>query len=911
MSLSGSESPWIILGAGRGGLTVIARDDRGRRVAGMLSDDRVHEFIERASSPLEPGASLPIFTSLPDRTALGEFVAQIDVSTPIQSVRLGRTQWRRRALPVLPIDIVGVGPDPEPAVELIARSDWLQEATPAAAVEPEIVDPAGFADALRAHPRHAVLTGPAQARQAIAEAARMPIALRPRLFLVVGAAADPPPRWLNQMVPPHGVAVVYADATSTEAAAGFSAGVLERIAEDLPLHDAVRLAAQDAGDALSEPPLLIADPGTNEALSLRGAGQQLAERADNVRARLADAGIESLLGKATERRPGRLRLFDYFPISGARYLPDLGEPAEVVEELEEAGAGVSAVAQEADPGDTESPEDRRVDLTVRAHGLAIVEALAPKQRFQVLLRIGRPFPDSRLPEKAPPVAPSLPAADDAGGHDLEIVVYGLDFGVPGRASRPLRLPRSGHTKVVSVPVVAPAQPQKGARLRVAVYCHSYLVQSFLMTADVREDRKGEAPVFTLEFAQSVQFANLDHLPPRVASIAVNADSADSHTVMVKGRGEPKAVGLNADFIEKSVVNFRKQLGKVSKAVTAGRVPPSADPAKREQFAQQWRDLAEFGNGMYDEFWKRFEEGELDLLDEIKHATGDEVVQIVRLDPSFAFPWTLFYDWPLPSWNEGDPPPAFCFGGKEPVADGQSLPARACNHGPDDEVFCVYGFWAVRLRLEQLVENTGAGADAPQTLQGACPVRLGLGVNDAGTKGLDKRLAALTTVRRMSGTTKFLDDLWSPSWRPAEIVAIGHHAELAVTGQPRGSRIQVDGRWLVLGELGKRLMRRVFWETPNSVVLLLACDTSTTSPVKLNDFAFSFLKARAGGVLATELVIRSDLAARCAELVTRSLFVELQSFSTAVRDLHRRFAHNGNPLAFSFVNLGHAELHIAS
>jgi hypothetical protein len=69
-------------------------------------------------------------------------------------------------------------------------------------------------------------------------------------------------------------------------------------------------------------------------------------------------------------------------------------------------------------------------------------------------------------------------------------------------------------------------------------------------------------------------------------------------------------------------------------------------------------------------------------------------------------------------------------------------------------------------------------------------------------------------------------------------------------------------------------------------------------------------AGAGGVVATERPIFSDLAARCAVLMTRELFARRESFAAAMQTLYRRLAHAGNPLAFLFVHLGHAELSVA-
>ncbi|MGI8803146.1 MAG: hypothetical protein ACR2KV_13410 [Solirubrobacteraceae bacterium] len=888
-------------------------------MAGHPSEERVRAFVARAAAPLTGDASLPIFSAVPDRGALRKFVAELAGDVPAQAIYLGRERWRRRAPLELPIDIVGVGPGPGASLERIAESDWLRLATPTAAAEPELLKPGALRTGLRARPRDVVIAGTGDAVGVLAAVGTLPSEFRPRLILVLGLPGEERPKWLDELVPAHGVAVAYVAAQSGEEGVSFAAGVLKRIAGDLPLHDAVRLAARASGPDVPLTPDLVADPGTNESLSLQAKAHQMLDLANEASEGLATSPrpvfMNVSVGRLRERFGGLRRPFlRFFVEPEAEYeygygLPDLADAAEVVEEAERVGEEVRAAALVADPVEWETAQVRRVDLAVRANRSSITEALAPSLRFRVLLRIGRPFHDSRLQGDAPPVAAALPDPEAGGGHDLDVVVYGLDFRVQGKIAHAIHLPRVGPSRLLSVPVLAPAKECEQARMRLAIYWGSHLVQSFLMVAAVREDRRGEPPVFRLEFAQTERFANLDDLQPRLVSIAANADPGGSHTLMVKGKGEATGVELNAAFITTTLEKFRTTLTATSRSITTGRAPPSADPDPSTEFVEQWWDLAWLGSKIYQEFWSRFDEAKLDLLDKVRAAADDEVIQVIRLDPSFAFPWPLLYDWDLPDRNEGDPPPPLCLGGPPAADDDAAVPPRTCGHGPGSEAFCVYGFWGVRLRLEQLVENAG-GADAPIRIAGTCPLRLGLGVLDPGTTGLDLRLAAITTVSRVKGTTSLIDDLWEPHWRPAELIAIGHHAEVSRRAEPLGSRIQLDGRWLVMTELAKRL-RRSFWETPNSIVLLLGCDTGTAAPIKLDDFAWHFLKARAGGVLATEVAIRTDLAARCAYVVTRALFTERQTFSVAVRDLHRRLAQAGNPLGFAFVNLGHAELHVAS
>lgn len=909
------EGPWIVLGRSA------ARDDRGRQVHARPGDERLTEFIARAAAPLAPGESLPVFAAWTPTTsaAVRAAVAQASGSVPAEAVRLANTRWRRRAPLDLPLNIVGVGVRNEDAIERIADSDWFRRLASSESHNPELANRTRLTQLLRERPQEIVIVGPEEAPGVLREAERLPVGLRPRLVLVVGVVGERRPGWVDSLHPPHGVAVAWASASPTAAHGEYAAAVLERIAADLPLHEALRGAAERTG-GLEDDPMLIADPGTNEALSFSAAAEHAIGRADAASEGIAIASLEvPLLGPVAQfeeagLRSVRTRLLRYIvqpeePTSGYS-LHDLAAAPELLEQAREIGEQARSGAKEAGPEQLETEQVRRVDLTVRVKGRRVPGGLPAGARVRVLVRIGRPFPDSRIAGTPPP--PTLPAPDAEGGHDLDVVVYGLDFRVEGKISRRLRLPRVGPSKLLSIPVLTPSLELEQAHLRVAIYCRAHLVQSFLLTATVSEDRRGEAPKFELEFGQTERFGNLDVLRQRLASLAVNDGPGASHTLMVKGAGQAGDVELNSSLLMEFVNSFRTELGRITDAITEPRVAqdlfPSADPDEQSQFADQWRDLAELGARLYREMIDRLPPETSPIKEQIRQAHGDEIIQVVRLDPSFAYPWTLLYDWDSP-YEVGGKKQPFCFGNAPATTDDEPVTARRCEHGPDSREYCIYGFWGVRLRLEQLVKHVLA-ADPPDRVSTGCPLRLGLGDQHAGTDGLPERLKTLTTVNRMDGADIDLaDDLWRDDWRPAEIVAIGHRAEAEVPDEPTGSRIKLDGRWLTMQELNVRVRKQ--WQAPNSIVLLLACNTTTTDPARLDDFAWRFLQARAGAVVATEIPIYGDFAARCAYLITRSLFTDRDPFATAIRDLHRRFAHAGNPLAFSLLNLGHAELTIAN
>ena len=100
-----------------------------------------------------------------------------------------------------------------------------------------------------------------------------------------------------------------------------------------------------------------------------------------------------------------------------------------------------------------------------------------------------------------------------------------------------------------------------------------------------------------------------------------------------------------------------------------------------------------------------------------------------------------------------------------------------------------------------------------------------------------------------------------------------------------------------------------WEQPNTVILLLACGSSTTDVTTLNDIVTSLASAGAGAVIGTESPVFPRLVCRFGREVTQDLFAG-RNLGVAVTDFHRRLLRSGNPLAFAFTCIGSLELELA-
>ncbi|HMJ32572.1 MAG TPA: CHAT domain-containing protein [Baekduia sp.] len=443
----------------------------------------------------------------------------------------------------------------------------------------------------------------------------------------------------------------------------------------------------------------------------------------------------------------------------------------------------------------------------------------------------------------------------------------------------------------------------------ALYHRGHLLQSFLMTADVGIE--GSAPTFVLEFSRSQRLTNLDDLGPRALSIAVNESPRAGHNLMIKTAGGALEVPFNANMVDKTVAATRtllKDMKNVLPGPSKQTVPDPPRPTTDKALLDWWRKLAAHGQTAYRDLMAITGRSQEGLLDAITRS-DDQVVQIARLDPGFVYPWPLLYDWVVPARDVGQLPPDVCFG--DPDADGR----RRCTHGKGADVICVYGFWAIRHQLDQVL-TLGAARDPVRPVPqepGAPQVRLAVGVSDKWTTELQTALAGVGNVGDLdvTDTATLIEALWRPEWRAPTIAVVAHHVDRDLAGEPPGSRLKLGNGSVFLSweRIADALQLKLSWTAPNSVVLLMACESGQATTARLDDFATLLTRAGAGAVVATELDIGTDLAARCARDVTTDL-LDGATFGAALLRFHRRLAHVGNPFGFSFCWIGDAGLEVA-
>lgn len=943
------------------GVRVDARDETGRRMGGeevswplplTVEGGSIHVPVTlldrlRESHEFGFGQTPPLFVRPPDglralpwidtfRSLLREW--QLDRFEP---VRLARASWKASDALRLPLKVLAVGPEGRAAAEALEGSqDGLLV---------RFADEPGFASALVGYePDLVLVSSPALAQVR----GRVP---RPR-YTVVLDHEESDPVWRRAQRAPPGGAMVWTPLAGRASGASFVQSLVQGLALDQPLHLAHRDAALAAGE-LMESSTVIADPETNRGLRLYETVQRLTDRAVELgsgagepegragAARGADPeGVASdALRSLSFVRPSGLVV----PDSAVRNLTDILHGERLMARAERLHEEARAERSELPLGeiaDRESSQQRVVDVTMqRRHSeLADPDALWVDGRsglqrgagYRLLVRIGQRSGQSLVRGAPEPLDPLLPATGDEG-HELDVVVFGQDFVVLGAARRLLVLPRLGPSSVLVFDVKAPPDSEVDrGRLRIGIFYRNYLVQSLLLTAAVGSDEEpaeGEEPALSVEveLSQAGRFEDVGALPERLLSLGVNA-SDGTHTVWLTSEDVHGDVTLPELALDSKIAWFRGVLAEATGDGNSPRFPSWSSPGRTPtpEFHATLLELAYGGGEAYNALFVKIRpstsDPEVSDSGALKRAlrrvaeASDDVIQIAWHDQNYAFPWSVLYDYKLPL--SLDPDAEFCLGyapGDPPVAG--EPPRKTCAHGPDDMQLCVYGFWGVRHRLENLRPN-GDDSRAPID-EIKCPprkaVHVATGLPPENTRDIAGRLRDKLTdavVGELGSEEDLVDVLFAtdaPQSRPGMVVVVGH----LLTDAPLGSRIDLGGDRLLNG-LG--ITQRQYdvidaWQQPNPLVLLLACESAKIELRTLGSMVDALASAGAAGIVGTEYDVFSGLSSRFAFEVTVAMWGDddtpAMSLGTAITAFRRRLLLEGNPLGFVFTPFGRSELHL--
>jgi hypothetical protein len=488
---------------------------------------------------------------------------------------------------------------------------------------------------------------------------------------------------------------------------------------------------------------------------------------------------------------------------------------------------------------------RRGDMVAAAGAVSsfvdVQRSVVANGRYELDVQIGAAWPGNLVIGEQPAVDLLLP--DDRRGHDLEVSVFSEAVRILDGAIRTLQLPPEGPSGVVTFALVMPTV-EGASWLRVSIYHRNNLLETFLLELLVEAaERIHPRTVLSahLQHSATRDWGNLDALGGRALSLTLNADPAGGHRLFLKGHDAAATLPVDEKREEALTADVRQTL-----TMLVDRKLGSA--------AAVWK-LASKGGELVRRLFEQADDSAKAALGLVAQS-ADQTVQVVRANLDRAVPWSLVYDWPLPRVLYGAPDPPVCFGRTES--------GDRCTHGFDDKKVCVYGFWGIRHRLEELLADPSK-TDLPDMVAVADPsILVALGIPDNQTAELVPRLSSVVApgnVRTLGEQDLLLDWLFRLD-RPAVVVILGHHETRNLIGEPPGSRITLltgDG-WLLDKEITERRIKNPQQPLPHSLVLLLSCGSAVIAPTQLTSFLSALTGVRASAIVGTACDVYSDLAA---------------------------------------------------
>jgi hypothetical protein len=876
----------------------------------------------------------------------------------LQFVQLAPSRRSRRTPFRLPLNIFAVGTEGPRALTRLEQSSWYfgSEVVREFGIRIETA-PKPSASVLKKAQSDIVL---ASARSSVfRDLQRVPVVYRPRLVVALDRDFKAP---FNVNIP-AGVAVLRVpDLSSSSNVEQYLREFTYGILHDSPLHEAVKVASLRVKPEFE--PLLIADLSSNQSLRFADALTGLKRQTEKLEATLPELDFASLLKRvdlaSDPEFKGRLpelrkRVFDlsegnwknqisairsqvanakslpaYFAHESDSVVPMAGASADLARAAKEEPSLQAAVDKLV--GDSEvarllkTHQQRFLDIALMRQeteplfeALKTSDTLEVSKTYHLRVHVGNRLDDSIVVGPRVPVDPILPAADEKGGRQLEIVVQGKDFSVISEPMQQAWLPEFGATAPVYFEIRAPKAPGT-KHLRVCLYCKNYLIQSYRVAAEVTEAEShraesGEKTITAiLEFSTTENFSDLDAFRPRFLSIGANSGNGSTHELIVKSDNVSGELTLFPVTFEPQVLKFREVLARASRDPENENrtrdypaIPPGELPAG--DVAEIFRELIKQGSDLYEAVFTKSAKGPLrPALVKVSEGAGEKL-QVIRFDDNFVFPWSILYDFPLPDEVVGGPPGPVCLGVTADAAGKGIL----CGHNSATAAYCVRGFWGVRHFVEELIgKGSNPKPTIPKTAGGA--VRVVADANLAPSATLVQNLnASIGTSYVVPGPLdpdQLLDLLFaSPPQRPSILIVLGHLAKRPVAGEPDGARIELvqNSKWLLRRKIAEHYTKcPAAWGEPRSLVLLMACESAATEVTTVNDFVTAWNTAGAGAIVGTECVVGAALAASLAENVTTDLW-QGKSLGEAMTNFRRSAVTTGNPLGLVFHAVGDVDL----
>lgn len=501
-------------------------------------------------------------------------------------------------------------------------------------------------------------------------------------------------------------------------------------------------------------------------------------------------------------------------------------------------------------------------------------------------------------------------------------------------------------------------PDKEAthRLRCNIYCEQVLVQSYVVSANVKStpDPVSEACTQQLDYvlSESLRASHLASMTeePHLLSLMINDNGDGSSTFRFFGSDGAERYKDDAPIDGQLLAGFlfqaRAALRKVSwddeeewdENKGKSYRYQKDDEFDEKKLAKDLAYLARAGSRIYSGFQThlRKKRSELDAL-----LANSGLIQVaLKMSPKAVLPAAVVYDY---AWNpnqfnfpnttfelcpsfskalnearNGGPPleECVCFkGGCELKAmTAEIVKTKTLNAlGP---IICPSGFWGYRHMLGLPLTLGGeANTDISPVIEFKDSLQMFACVSlDKGFVRRDPHLDRLKALQglkfeRDNGYDPFIMRLKSPAV-PQIIYFYCHGGVKAGSNNPFlqiGEKDELDpNNW---GGEG------IEWSGPNPLVFINGCHTTSLNPEVTLDFVSSFVRdSGAAGVIGTEITIFEPLAVKFAEECFKRFIgapphAEKMPIGKAVRGARLELLRQGNPLGLVYIPYAVASLRL--
>ena len=505
------------------------------------------------------------------------------------------------------------------------------------------------------------------------------------------------------------------------------------------------------------------------------------------------------------------------------------------------------------------------------------------------------------------------------------------------------------TKYLLFPVTTPKQAGT-YRLRCNIYCSQVLVQSYVVSAQVKTNAEPVAEAFSKKLdyvlSQSLRAGHLASLTkePHLLSLMVNNNGDDTHSFRFFGGDGAERYKDDAQVDGQQLAGFllqaRRAMHKVSWNDENAWDP---DPEKNlkyryenekfdaKRLAKDLAYLARAGWRIYTGFIAHLTKPE----DELKTLLANPgLVQIaLKLSPRAVVPAAVIYDYAWRPENfdfettEFELCPTFGAAIDKARAGGPPLEDCDCFKGgcalsamiaeiqdPDSDktlgdlppMICPSGFWGYRHSLGLPLTLDGTKRDIPPVIEMKDDVQMIACVST--DPNFIKRDSHLDRLKVLKNTVKFERDEGYKAIVKRLKKTVPHLLYFYCHG---GIRANTNLPYLEIGASDKfgpeaLIGERISWKGPNPLVFINGCHTTSLNPEITLDFVSSFVQQNgAAGVVGTEITIFEPLAAKFAEeclsrFIGAAPHNESMPLGKAVRGARLELLKQGNPLGLVYI-----------